>query len=276
LLTLQPLLIVELKFYIMKKLILIVGVLFITHISFSQIFSWGIKGGINSSKISFDDFSVEGDQSFVTFTGVTPDASGNIIIPTITVDGKIMPDPVFLKDHMLINMPQVSFTPSSYEMGYHFGVFARIKVLALYIQPELIFSQTNASINVSSIDSLGASLQSTSGITYTNFDIPVLVGIKLGPLRLNAGPVATFKLSTNVDNATKEVLEGLDSFTAATKIATFGGQVGVGLDILKKVTIDVRYEFGLSKLGDNVTIGEHSFKTDQRQSQFIASIGWMF
>ena len=43
----------------MKKLIFIVSVLFLAHTAQSQIFSWGIKGGVNSSKISFDDFSID-------------------------------------------------------------------------------------------------------------------------------------------------------------------------------------------------------------------------
>jgi len=113
-------------------------------------------------------------------------------------------------------------------------------------------------------------------MTYNNFDIPVLVGIKLGPARLCAGPVATFNLSNNVDEAEEQIQEGMESFTAATHMATFGAQVGAGVDILKKVTIDLRYEFGLSQLGDDIQVAGETFATDQRQNQFIASIGWMF
>jgi hypothetical protein len=261
----------------MKKILLFVAVLFIANTSFSQLFSWGIKGGVNSSKITFDDFNIEKDQPLVTFDGLTPDASGNITIPVEEINGQLVPDPQWVADHMNVNVPTLSFTPSSYEMGYHFGVFARIKVLAIFIQPELIFSQTNASIDVSDVNNLWDNFtESTVDIKYNNFDIPVMVGVKLGPLRLNAGPVATFKLSSDPSAANDEINEMLNDFTAVTKTATFGGQAGVGIDILKKVTLDVRYEFPLSKLGDDVTIAGQTFKTDQRQSQFIASIGWMF
>jgi hypothetical protein len=252
----------------MKKLIVIVSVVFLAHAAQSQIFSWGIKGGVNSSKIKFDDFSVDG-------------------VPSVTVDPADALEPDFFipidattsvinPKYINVTMPNVAFTPSSYELGYHFGAFARIKVLALFIQPELIFSQTNANIDVTKEDALGDFQNSISKVTYTNFDIPVMVGIKLGPARLCAGPVATFKLSTEADAATQEIIDMTNDFTAVTKTATFGAQVGVGVDILKKVTVDLRYEFGLSQLGDDIKVGDTTFKTDQRQNQFIASLGWMF
>ncbi len=251
----------------MKKLIFIVSVLFLAHAAQSQIFSWGIKGGVNSSKISFDDFSVDG-------------------VPSVAVDPADLSQPDFLIDvagttvinpkYVTVTMPNIAFTPSSYELGYHFGAFARIKVAMLYIQPELIFSQTNANIDVTGEDALSEFKSSVSTVTYTNFDIPVMVGIKLGPARLCAGPVATFKLSTEANAATQEIIDMTNDFTAVTKTATFGAQVGVGVDILKKVTVDLRYEFGLSQLGDDIQLAGETFKTDQRQNQFIASIGWMF
>ncbi|MDA3867366.1 MAG: porin family protein [Salinivirgaceae bacterium] len=252
----------------MKKLLFLIAVMLIAQASFSQIFSWGIKGGVNSTKITFDDFNV-GD-------------------PTISIDYDYLaehPEAVEFDDENNVTYidPQaftvsgmgVEFSPSSYEMGYHFGGFARIKLLGLFIQPELLFSHAEASINVMEPD-LNSVKESTATINYNKFDVPVMIGIKLGPARLNMGPVATFNLSPNVEGAKGEVNDVLNDFTEVTNLATFGGQLGVGLDILKKVTLDVRYEFPLSKLGDDVTIGENTFSTDQRQSQFIGSIGWMF
>jgi hypothetical protein len=252
----------------MKKLIFIVSVLFLAHAAQSQIFSWGIKGGVNSSKISFDDFSVDEpptvgivDGSWNNSDFYLQDGSGNNYINP---------------KYVTISMPSVTFTPSSYELGYHFGAFARIKVAMLYIQPELIFSQANANIDVSGEDATGQFVSSVQTMTYNNFDIPVLVGIKLGPARLCAGPVATFNLSSNADEAEAQIKEGLESFESSVNMATFGAQVGAGVDILKKVTLDLRYEFGLSQVGDDIQVGGVTFKTDQRQSQFIASIGWLF
>lgn len=272
----------------MKKLTLLTVILITAQISFSQIFSWGIKGGVNSSKISFSDLSIDKAPSInygETYNYLTDqidkgnlvfDANNNLVI----ADGHTLDIP----PAGIINAPKVSFSPSSYEMGFHFGAFARVKILGIFLQPELIFSQTNAGIdlNPEGFDALTVVNQvKSTKVTYTNFDVPVMLGVKLGPAHVCAGPVATFKLSSGFDDATKEFLQEIDSeedmdvFTV-TKNATFGAQVGAGLTILKKVTLDIRYEFGLSKLGDQVTLGDHEFNTDQRGSQFLGSIGWMF
>jgi hypothetical protein len=61
------------------------------------------------------------------------------------------------------------------------------------------------------------------------------------------------------------------------KGATFGYQAGVGIDLLKKLTLDVRYGGSLSgKFGDSVTIGSQTFKIDSRQPSLILSVGLMF
>ena len=58
--------------------------------------------------------------------------------------------------------------------------------------------------------------------------------------------------------------------------ATWGYQIGVGLDILKKVTIDLKYEGNLSKLADGVKIGDQTMNFDSRNSQFVATLGFFF
>jgi hypothetical protein len=274
----------------MKRITFILSLLLLAQISFAQIFSWGVKGGVNSSKISFSDINIDKApqvdiNNSEVFNYINDQiAKGNIIYTDgiLTMkDGAALDIPLNVID---VKAPELSFSPSSYEMGFHFGAFARLKILGVFLQPELIFSQTNAALdlNPEGFDASKLANQVTSSkITYNNFDVPVMLGVKLGPAHLCAGPVATFKLSSGFDDATKEFLkeieseEDLDVFTV-TKNATFGAQVGAGLTILKKVTVDVRYEFGLSKLGDQVTLGGKSFNTDQRGSQFIGSVGIMF
>ncbi len=58
--------------------------------------------------------------------------------------------------------------------------------------------------------------------------------------------------------------------------ATWGYQVGVGLDLGKKITIDVKYEGNLSKLADGVKIAGETRSFDSRNSQFVASLGFFF
>lgn len=222
----------------MKKILLIIGVLFIANVTFSQIFSFGVKGGLNSTSLSFDEFKVDWH------------------------------DPANSDIH------DIKIKPHESEFGYHFGIFGRIKVLAIFIQPEILFSSVGSTIKIDDYPNLDDA-KSIATVNYNKMDIPILVGMKFGPARIGLGPVATFNLASTVD-AADEIKGLVEDYTSVSNSATFGGQIGLGLDILKKLTIDLRYEFGLSKIADGVSIGDTEYPTDQRQNQIVASIGFMF
>jgi opacity protein-like surface antigen len=67
-----------------------------------------------------------------------------------------------------------------------------------------------------------------------------------------------------------------------TKSITWGAQVGVGVDVLKRITLDINYNFGLSKVFEQLnttTLGEYfDFgNTDySRQNTFMVTVGFKF
>ncbi len=123
--------------------------------------------------------------------------------------------------------------------GYVGGIYARIGS-KLFLQPELIFSAKGGSVNI-----LKNGTSQTVAIDYTNFDVPLLIGYKFGPIRLNAGPMASFTVSNNgLDEALKSVSSNLgESF----KKASYGYQAGGGID-LGSLSVDLRYEGSLSEV----------------------------
>ena len=147
-------------------------------------------------------------------------------------------------------------------VGFHVGVFTRVKVAMIYIQPELLYSSVNNDIKLTDI-----STNSTSEITqsFGRIDIPVLVGVKFGPLRVNAGPVGSFYA---------KVQDGFDAIESEFNNMTFGYQAGIGLDLGKKLTIDLKYEGAVKS--DAVTYAGTTMQFDQRPSQVIASLGIFF
>ena len=123
--------------------------------------------------------------------------------------------------------------------GYVGGVYARIGN-KIFIQPEVIFSAKGGSINI-----LKNGSSQTVAIDYTNIDVPLLVGVKLGPLRLNAGPMASFTISNKgLDEAIKTYSSNLEQ---SFKNASYGYQAGGGLDI-GALSVDLRYEGSLSEV----------------------------
>ncbi len=100
-------------------------------------------------------------------------------------------------------------------------------------------------------------------------DVPVLVGVKLGTFRLGLGPVGSIIVSDQSD------LTDITGYEATLKSATFGYQLGAGLDIWK-LGIDLRYEGNLTKLGDQLDIGGHTINLDNRVRQIIISLAINF
>jgi Outer membrane protein beta-barrel domain len=127
------------------------------------------------------------------------------------------------------------------QLGYAGGVYARIGS-KLFIQPELIFSAKGGSLNILPAN---GSVEKTIAIDYTNLDIPLLIGYKFGPIRINGGPMASFKLSSE---ATNEELKTYSSNVGESfKNAAYGYQVGGGIDI-GSLSVDLRYEGSLSEV----------------------------
>lgn len=153
--------------------------------------------------------------------------------------------------------------------GFHGGLFLRLKITKLFIQPELLFSSTSNEYTVKDITS--ATPASVVKQTFNKFEIPVMVGLKLGPLRLNAGPAASMTIGSP-----KELINNPDLKTMYSKMS-FGYQAGVGLDILNKLTLDVRYGGSLKKYQNKIenALGT-SVALDDRPNAFLFSVGLMF
>ena len=150
--------------------------------------------------------------------------------------------------------------------GFHGGLFMRIKLAALYVQPELVFASNTFDYTVET-----ASVTEVKSQTFNRLSIPVLVGFKLGPVRLNAGPAAAIQIGS------PEALIDDPNFEDMYKGAVWGFQAGIGVDLLNKITLDARYAGGLGeKFGDAVTIGGQDFQLDYGQKSFLLSVGIMF
>jgi len=157
---------------------------------------------------------------------------------------------------------------ASGNLGYHIGGFMRASLVGIFIQPELYFSSIANEFNVEDISGTGTTDQLIKQ-KIGRLDVPVLVGVKLGTFRLGLGPVGSIVVSDKSD------LTDITGYEATLKSATFGYQLGAGLDIWK-LGIDLRYEGGLTKLGDQLDIGGHTINLDNRVRQIIISLAINF
>ncbi len=226
----------------MKRIILLASVLVIFQFtSEAQLLRFGVKGGVSSSKFSVDNTTLEDIQ---TTQGVR----------------------------------DILIEQGESKLGLHFGVFGRVQITGLFIQPELLFTQTRGEFVINEIDPSNneETIESFTEQKFNKLDIPVMVGWKFGPARVGLGPVASIMLSEK--DGLMDKINDMSDETVETGLnkAVFGYQVGVGLDILKFATIDFKYEGNLSKLGESINIGDQSFAFDQRNPQLIVSLGIFF
>lgn len=150
--------------------------------------------------------------------------------------------------------------------GFQAGVFLRIGLKSLYIQPEVVLATNSYEYNVTTVT--GTDLMKQK---FNRLEIPVLLGIKLGPLHINVGPSADIQIGS------PSALIDDPDFGDLYRSATFGYQAGLGVDLFNRLVIDARYNGSLSgRFGDAVTIGSQTFNLDSRQPSFILSLGIMF
>lgn len=183
------------------------------------------------------------------------------------------------------------------EFSNHFtaGIFARVGIGNIYIQPELLYFKTS---NIFDYNLTGTNqrIDIPTGVNLTlneaNLQLPVLVGIKLLDLdviclRAQVGPTANFVLKSqtlvnwefnNNTEQSEEIPEGFD-----TKSIAWGMQAGVGVDILNLFTLDINYNLGLTnifnKLGQQ-NIGGHVIDftniDNTKQNLFMVTLGMKF
>lgn len=147
------------------------------------------------------------------------------------------------------NIDTKSTAGENYEnrTGFHGGAFALFKVTKFAIQPELLFSQQGSTVEVN-----GSDLE--ANFDYIN--VPILLKFYLAAgLNLQAGPQFGFVSKAEVE----EFVNGVSGATTVVDVKDDlkGGDVslalGAGWDLPFGLTIDARYNLGLSEINDGTS-----------------------
>ena len=215
----------------MKKIFLCLSLVLITYNSNAQDFSWGPKISLTSPSLNLSDVN-------------------EIQTVSETID--------LLED-------------TDATIGYQFGLFARASLLGIYIQPEVLLSNSNSEIKYNDLSDSENPMEIVGEVRLNKLEIPVLIGKRFFKvLRVNAGPIFTLLINEDITQST-----AYEKIESNYKNTTVGAQIGAGLD-LAILTVDLRYEMGLQSITDGITIGENTFNADQRLNQFLLSLGIKF
>lgn len=159
---------------------------------------------------------------------------------------------------------------TSAKYGFHGGVFVRLTLFGIYLQPELLFSTRSNDYTVTNVTNQASPVSYVAKQTFNRLDIPVMLGLKLGPLRLNAGPSGSLLI-----NSPKAIITNPDYKNNYSKM-TFGYQAGLGFDLFF-LTFDLRYEGSLKKYQNQIqNLAGTKYNLDDRPNAFLFSVGLMF
>lgn len=200
---------------------------------------------------------------------------------------------------------KLSYDKADIKSGFanHFtaGLFGRVTIGRVYVQPEVLYFKTSNIFDghVTGVESenlfnlpTGANVNLT--LNQMNLQVPILLGVNiidldLITLRAQVGPTANFVLKSQTLFDKTYTLDGqqaeLNNVTSDenfdTKAISWGLQAGLGLDVWR-VTLDVNYNFGLSKMFKNLNdtpLGEtfdFGNVDNTKQNIFMVTVGFKF
>lgn len=155
--------------------------------------------------------------------------------------------------------------------GFHGGAFVRLTFFGVYIQPEFLFSTRTNEYTVTNVTNQASPIAYVAKQSFNKLDIPVMLGFKLGPLRLNAGPTGSLLI-----NSPKSIITNPDYKNNYNRM-TIGYQAGLGFDLLSFLTFDLRYEGNLKKYQNQIqSLTGKKYNLDDRPNAFVFSVGIMF
>lgn len=147
--------------------------------------------------------------------------------------------------------------------GFQAGALARVSLAGIYIQPELLYTQFKNEYDVN-----GQNLD----VTKKRLDIPVNVGKRfLGIGHIQAGPVFSYYFD--------DKLSVKDFTTAKQDDFNVGMQIGAGVEV-SKLLFDLRYEFGLGKVGSDILNRNNGnngqYRTENRPQMLNLTVAYLF
>ena len=201
---------------------------------------------------------------------------------------------------------KLSYDKADIKSGFanHFtaGLFGRVTVGRIYVQPEVLYFKTSNVFDghVTGVESNNLfNLPNGANVSLTlnqmNLQVPLLIGVNvidldLITLRAQVGPTANFVLKSKTLYDKTYTFNGQQTEIENTttdqdfnpKSISWGLQAGLGIDVLKRFTLDVNYNFGLSKVFENLnetTLGEtfdFSNIDNTKQNIFMVTVGIKF
>ena len=165
-------------------------------------------------------------------------------------------------DYIILKMPYSDY-------GIHAGGFYELNLGAFLFQSELYLSSITNTYKISDPNPLTAVTNIYKNDRNFNLEMPLLFGVKAGPMKFMLGPSGRLVLC-NLNQ-----LRDYTGYNVVLNRALWSIQTGIGLEI-KRLQLNMRYEIGVSKVAHGITVDGTTKQFDSRANQILISIGWAF
>ncbi len=172
-----------------------------------------------------------------------------------------------IKETFTSNGTDFTYATHEADVAIAWGIFMRAKFLHFFFQPEILASNHNTRMKLSSIN-----FDSLSTLKQNRVDIPLLIGYsRKDKIRAYLGPVYTKMIDNPIFSEEFIYEESRTLFNGGS----WGFQMGFGFD-MGRLAVDARYETSLGNISDKVVIKDREFNFDHRMNTVQVTLGYDF
>ena len=173
-----------------------------------------------------------------------------------------------VSSRMTLDSELVSSSEGESEIGYQLGVFYRLNVNNIYLEPQLLFSATKTQLAFKDFGNVPG-FNPVASFEFNTLELPLDIGMRFDQLRINTGPSFSFLLSGQ-----RSFLNEVDKVTDEYNKVNMLWHFGIGGDF-DRIMVDLKYEFGLSKTGESLSniLGSDIIP---KQRQWVIGVGFNF
>lgn len=153
------------------------------------------------------------------------------------------------------------------KFGYHFGLYSRLKVWKVILQPEVLLNSNSVKYKLEDISN--PEEFEILKEQYTSLDIPLTLGLKFSWFNIHGG------ISGHVPLANTSELKDIEGYNITKSNFTYSYLGGIGLNIMK-FRFDFRYELSTTFFGDHITYKGEKYHFEDKDNRLIAGMGYKF
>ncbi len=148
--------------------------------------------------------------------------------------------------------------------GLHFGVFTRLQMGPLFLQPQAQFNSDNIAYTLRDLNDSQAPKRLFRERFYS-VTLPLKIGLKRSIFTFHSGPVANYQLISISD------LWNQKGFSKQINKLAWSWTLGMGID-LWIARLDFSIEQGLGRYGDHIQIQGSPFNFSKNPGRFVTSM----